>query len=88
MRFRAAGQSMGPGPAVLGATPESFVALSVPNSVELVAAALATWKIGAVPIPMRWDLPDWEQERLLEVISPAFVLTEDNVAEQPRRRRR
>ncbi len=64
-----------------GATPESFVALSVPNSVELVAAALATWKIGAVPIPMRWDLPDWEQERLLEVISPAFVLTEDNVAE-------
>ena len=64
-----------------GATPESFVALSVPNSVELVAAALATWKIGAVPIPMRWDLPDWEHQRLLDVISPAFVLSEDNVTE-------
>lgn len=64
-----------------GATPESLVALSVPNSVELVAAALATWKIGAVPIPMRWDLPDWEHQRLLEVIAPAFVLSEDNVAD-------
>jgi bile acid-coenzyme A ligase len=57
------------------------VALSVPNSVELIAAALATWKIGAVPIPMRWDLPDWEQQRLLEVIAPAFVLSEDNVTD-------
>lgn len=64
-----------------GATTESFVALSVPNSVELIAAALATWKIGAVPIPMRWDLPDWEQQRLLEVIAPAFVLSEDNVTD-------
>ncbi|MFN8100119.1 MAG: AMP-binding protein [Mycobacterium sp.] len=62
-------------------TPESMVALSIPNSVELVAAALATWKLGAVPIPMRWDLPDWEQGRLLEVINPSFVLTEANLAE-------
>ncbi len=62
-------------------TPESMVAVSIPNSVELVAAALATWKLGAVPIPMRWDLPDWEQRRLLEVITPSFVLTETNLPE-------
>lgn len=61
--------------------PGSTVALSIPNSVELVVAALATWKLGAVPIPMRWDLPDWEQQRLLEVIGPAFVLTEGDVDE-------
>lgn len=50
------------------------IALCLPNSVELVNTVLAAWKIGAIPIPMRWDLPDWEQQRLLEVIDPAFVL--------------
>jgi bile acid-coenzyme A ligase len=58
----------------------AMVALSVPNSVELVVATLATWKVGATPIPMRWDLPAWEQQRLLEVIDPAVIITEDNVA--------
>ena len=58
----------------------SHVALSIPNSVELVLAALGCWKVGAVPIPMRWDLPDWERTRLLEVIAPAVVLSEANLA--------
>lgn len=53
-----------------------MVALAVPNSPELVLATLASWKVGAIPIPMRWDLPEWERTRLLEVISPALVLTE------------
>jgi bile acid-coenzyme A ligase len=61
-------------------TPGSMVALSIPNSIELVVAALASWKAGAIPIPMRWDLPDWEQQRLLEVINPALVLSEANQA--------
>jgi len=58
----------------------AMVALSIPNSTELVVATLAAWKIGAVPIPMRWDLPEWEQQRLLDVIEPALVLSEANVA--------
>ncbi len=62
-----------------GATRGAMVALSIPNSVELVVAALATWKVGAIPIPMRWDLPDWEQQRLLDVIEPAVVLSETNL---------
>lgn len=57
----------------------AMVALSIPNSVELVVAALAAWKVGAVPVPMRWDLPDWEQQRLLDVIDPALVLSETNL---------
>ncbi|OMC41373.1 feruloyl-CoA synthetase [Mycobacterium sp. GA-1841] len=57
-----------------GVAAGSFVALSIPNSVQLITTALAAWKIGAVPIPMRWDLPEWERDRLLEVITPAFVL--------------
>ena len=61
-------------------TQGAMVALSIPNSTELVVAALAAWKAGAIPIPMRWDLPDWEQQRLLEVINPALVLSETNLA--------
>jgi bile acid-coenzyme A ligase len=57
----------------------AMVALSIPNSAELVVAALAAWKVGAVPIPMRWDLPGWEQQRLLEVIKPALVIDEQNL---------
>ncbi|WP_319436877.1 class I adenylate-forming enzyme family protein [Mycobacterium sp. RTGN5] len=57
----------------------AMVALSVPNSVELVVATLATWKLGATPVPMRWDLPGWEQQRLLDVIDPAVIITEDNL---------
>jgi bile acid-coenzyme A ligase len=56
-----------------------MVALSIPNSTELVVAALATWKVGAIPIPMRWDLPDWEHQRLLDVIKPALEISEKNL---------
>lgn len=64
-----------------GLTADAMVALAVPNSPELVLATLASWKLGAIPVPMRWDLPDWERTRLLEVIEPALVLTEELAAE-------
>jgi bile acid-coenzyme A ligase len=50
------------------------VALAVPNSVDLVLAVLGTWKAGAVPVPVRWDLPDWERERVLAVVEAAVVV--------------
>jgi bile acid-coenzyme A ligase len=56
--------------AAAGAQLGSLIALGIPNSEQLVLAALGSWKIGAVPIPMRWDLPDWERSRVLEVIAP------------------
>lgn len=58
----------------------SYVALVIPNSIELVLAAYGCWKVGAVPIPVRWDLPEWERARLLDVISPAVVIDEGNCA--------
>jgi bile acid-coenzyme A ligase len=61
-----------------GAQVGALVALAIPNSPELVLATLGCWKIGAVPIPMRWDLPDWERTRLLDVISAAVVIDEQN----------
>ena len=59
-----------------GAAEGSYVALVIPNSIELVLAAYGCWKIGAVPIPVRWDLPEWERSRLVEAIAPAVVIDE------------
>ncbi|WP_343601706.1 AMP-binding protein [Mycobacterium sp.] len=57
-----------------GAAVGSPVALVIPNSEQLVLAVLGCWKIGAVPVPVRWDLPDWERSRVLDVIRAAVVL--------------
>ncbi|GFG75232.1 class I adenylate-forming enzyme family protein [Mycobacterium botniense] len=62
-----------------GAQTGSLVALAIPNSQHLVLAALGCWKIGAVPIPMHWDLPDWERSRVLEVINPVVTVDEHHV---------
>ncbi len=59
-----------------GATTGSLVALAVPNSEHLVLAALGCWKIGAVPVPMHWDLPEWEHDRVRAVVDPAVVVDE------------
>ncbi|MGB8390531.1 class I adenylate-forming enzyme family protein [Mycobacterium sp.] len=58
----------------------ALVALAIPNSEDLVLSILGCWKIGAVPIPMRWDIPDWERCRLLDVIDAALVVDEYNRA--------
>jgi bile acid-coenzyme A ligase len=63
--------------AAAGAQLGSLVALGIPNSEQLVLAALGSWKIGAVPIPMRWDLPDWERSRVLEVIAPDVTVDDE-----------
>src|SRR6476620_9378842 len=53
-----------------GAGVADRIALRLGNSPELVFATLAAWKLGAVPVPVRWDLPDWECERVLAVVDP------------------
>jgi bile acid-coenzyme A ligase len=64
--------------AAAGADIGSLVALAIPNSEHLVLAALGCWKIGAVPVPMRWDLPEWERSRVLEVIDPVVIVDEQH----------
>jgi bile acid-coenzyme A ligase len=55
------------------------VALGIRNSTEFAFGVLATWKLGAVPIPVRWDVPDWELERLREVIEPKVYVGPDDL---------
>jgi bile acid-coenzyme A ligase len=54
------------------------LALAIRNSPELLLSTFAAWKLGAVPIPIRWDLPEWELARLRQVIEPKiFIQAED-----------
>jgi bile acid-coenzyme A ligase len=56
------------------------LAIALPNSPQLVLAALAAWKVGAVPVPLRWDLPEWERQRLRDVVDAPVHLDEGSVA--------
>ena len=53
--------------------------LGLRNSPELVASAIAAWKVGATPVPVRWDLPAWEGERLREVVDARVHLDDDDL---------
>lgn len=50
------------------------LALVLRNSPELVESVIAAWKLGAVPVPVRWDLPDWERSRVLDVVDAKVAL--------------
>ncbi|MBV9042612.1 MAG: acyl--CoA ligase [Acidimicrobiia bacterium] len=49
------------------------------NSPQFALAVLAAWKVGAVPVPMRWDLPDWELTRLREAIDGKVHLGDEDL---------
>jgi bile acid-coenzyme A ligase len=49
------------------------------NSPQFALSAYAAWKLGAVPVPMRWDLPDWELDRLRRAIAGKVHLGEDDI---------
>jgi bile acid-coenzyme A ligase len=50
------------------------VAVQLRNSPEFVIGCFAAWKLGATVIPTRWDLPDWELQRVRSVIAAAAEL--------------
>ena len=49
------------------------------NSIEFVLSALAAWKLGATPVPIRWDLPEWEFSRLRDVVDAKVFLAADDI---------
>src|SRR6188474_3400309 len=54
--------------------------MAMPNSLQLVLSTVAAWKLGAIPVPVRWDLPDWERERLCETVDAAVYLDESDIS--------
>src|SRR5580658_190883 len=55
------------------------LAIGLRNSPQFLLSAVAAWKLGAVPVPMRWDLPDWELARLRDVIDGKVYLGEEDL---------
>jgi len=58
--------------------PGDRIALQLRNSPEHFFTSFGAWKTGATVIPVRWDLPDWEVQRLMEVMKPRYMFTESN----------
>lgn len=50
------------------------VGIQMRNSPEHIVVALAAYHLGAVPVPVRWDLPEWELARVMTVVDPKVVV--------------
>ncbi len=55
-----------------------FLAISLKNSPEHVFSCFGGWKVGAVVVPMRWDLPEWERDRVLDAMGPRLVVSSED----------
>jgi bile acid-coenzyme A ligase len=60
-----------------GVVEGSFVTIALPNGVEFVLACFAIWKLGAVPQPVSWKLPEKERNAILAEAKPALVVGVD-----------
>jgi bile acid-coenzyme A ligase len=58
----------------LGVTPDSFVTIGLPNTVEFLEAAVAAWKCGATPQPVSSRLPARELRAIIELAEPSLVV--------------
>jgi bile acid-coenzyme A ligase len=61
----------------LGAGPGSMVTIGLPNGVGFYVAALAAWKLGAIPQPVSYRLPPPELSALIDVADPSVVVGVD-----------
>jgi bile acid-coenzyme A ligase len=60
--------------AELGVGVGDYVTMVLPNGIEWIQAAVACWKLGAVPQPLSARLPDAELAGLLELRPPALLV--------------
>ncbi len=52
----------------------SLVVVALANSAEHFFVDFAVWKLGAMVLPLRWDLPEWERQRLLHLARPSAIV--------------
>ena len=58
----------------LGVTHGRYVTVALPNSVEFFVACAAVWKLGAIPQPVSYRLPDRERQAIVELADSALVV--------------
>ncbi len=56
-----------------------YVTMVLPNGIEWIQAAVACWKLGAVPQPLSARLPDTELAGLLELRPPTLLVGREHV---------
>ncbi|MEY3680246.1 MAG: AMP-binding protein [Ilumatobacteraceae bacterium] len=69
----------------LGVTHGSFVTVALPNSVAFYEACIAAWKLGAIPQPVSYRLPDRERQAIVELADSSLVVGADAAAHPNRR---
>ena len=62
-----------------------YVTIVLPNSIEWIQAAVACWKLGAVPQPLSARLPDAELAGLLELRPPTLAASAANAPRNTKR---
>jgi bile acid-coenzyme A ligase len=60
--------------AELGVGQDDYVTITVPNSIEWISAAIACWKLGAVPQPLSPAMPDEELAAILDLRERALIV--------------
>ena len=60
----------------LGVREGDFVTIGLPNGIEFFEACIATWKLGAIPQPVSYRLPQRERDEIVELAKPALVVAE------------
>ncbi len=66
-----------------GVGKDDVVALALPSCVEHVLVTVAIWKLGATLLPLRYDIPDWEMERMLALADPKVLVSDQHHAPCP-----
>ena len=54
-----------------------MVTIAVPNSIDWFIAYLAAWRLGAIPQPISWRLPQRELDAIMELADPSAVIGVD-----------
>jgi bile acid-coenzyme A ligase len=64
-----------------GAGQGDMIVVALRNSPEHLFSVFGAWKLGVSVLPLRWDLPEWERDRLLAVADAKLVVAAwDNAA--------
>lgn len=58
-----------------GVNDSSTVVIGLPNCLEHYLASYAIWKLGAMVLPLRSNLPDHERDNLLELAQPELIVS-------------
>jgi bile acid-coenzyme A ligase len=60
--------------AELGLAERDVIVVALRNTPQHLFSTFAAWKLGGSVLPLRWDLPAWERDRMLEVAEPTVVV--------------